>query len=38
VPGPPNTWSAQVAVADGLMVTALARIPPQWGGRADEPF
>jgi hypothetical protein len=38
VPGPPNTWTAQVAVADGLMVTALARIPPQWGGRPDEPF
>ncbi len=38
VEGPPNTWTAQVAVADGLMVTALARIPPQWGGRPDEPF
>jgi hypothetical protein len=38
VPGPANTWSAQVAVADGSMLTGLARIPPQWGGRADEPF
>jgi hypothetical protein len=38
VPGPANTWTHQVQVADGLMVTALARIPPQWGGRPDEAF
>jgi hypothetical protein len=38
VPGPANTWSAQVAVADGSMLTGLARIPPQWGGRVEEPF
>lgn len=38
VPGPDNTWTAQVNVADGLMVTALARIPPQWGGDPARPF
>lgn len=38
VPGPDNTWTAQVNVADGLMLTALARIPPQWGGDPDRPF
>jgi hypothetical protein len=38
VEGPSNTWTAQVAVADGLMLTALARIPPQWGGRPDQGF
>ena len=38
VPGPPDTWTIQVNVADGLMVTALQRIPPQWGGRAGATF
>lgn len=38
VSGPDNTWTAQVNVADGLMLTALARIPPQWGGDPDRPF
>ena len=38
VEGPANTWTAQVAVADELLLTALARIPPQWGGRVDQPF
>jgi hypothetical protein len=38
VPGPPDTWSIQVNVADGLMVTALQRIPPQWGGRPGAAF
>jgi len=38
LPGPENTWTAQVNVADGLMVTALARIPPQWGGDPARPF
>jgi hypothetical protein len=38
VPGPENTWTAQVNVADGLMLTALARIPPVWGGVVEKPF
>jgi hypothetical protein len=38
VVGPPNTWTIQVNVADGWMVTALQRIPPQWGGDAGAGF
>ncbi len=38
VPGPPDTWTIQVNVAEGLMVTALQRIPPQWGGRPAAAF
>lgn len=38
VPGPANTWTIQVNVADGIMLTALQRIPPQWGGEPDRPF
>jgi hypothetical protein len=32
VPGPENTWTIQVQVADGKMITALERIAPGWGG------
>jgi len=32
VPGPPNTWTLQVQVADGKLITALEQIPPGWGG------
>ncbi len=38
IAGPDNTWTAQVNVADGLMVTALARIPPRWGGDPGRSF
>jgi hypothetical protein len=38
VEGPDNTWTAQVNVAGGIMLTALARLPLQWGGLPDEPF
>jgi hypothetical protein len=31
VDGPPNTWTLQVQVADGLMITALERATPGWG-------
>ena len=31
VPGPPGTWTLQVQVADGLMVTNMERIPAGWG-------
>lgn len=30
--GPANTWTLQVQVADGKMVTSLERILPGWGG------
>jgi len=39
VEGPPNTWTIQVQVADGRMVTALEHVPPVWssGGSDAEP-
>lgn len=37
VPGPDNTWTCQVQVADARMVTALEAIPPAWGGDAGRP-
>lgn len=37
IPGPPNTWTLQVQVAAGRMITGLERIPPPWGGRPDLP-
>jgi hypothetical protein len=39
VPGPPDTWTIQVQVADGLMITALERPAEGWGvppGRPHE--
>jgi hypothetical protein len=38
IPGPANTWTTQVNVADGLLLGGLARIPPGWGGADGEPF
>jgi hypothetical protein len=38
VPGPENTWTIQIQVADGKMITALERIAPGWGGAEDKPF
>jgi hypothetical protein len=29
--GPPGTWTLQVQVADGLMITNAERVPPGWG-------
>ena len=37
VDGPANTWTIQVQVAAGRMITALERIAPGWGGDADAP-
>jgi hypothetical protein len=31
LPGPPNTWTIQVQVADGIMITNLEHMPPGWG-------
>jgi hypothetical protein len=31
IDGPPNTWTLQVQVADGVMITALERAAPGWG-------
>jgi len=40
VEGPPNTWTIQVQVADGKMITALEHVPPGWsaGGSDAEPM
>lgn len=37
IPGPANTWTIQVQVADGKMITAFERMPPPWGGDASRP-
>jgi hypothetical protein len=37
IAGPPNTWTIQVQVADGRMVTSLEHIPSGWGGDAGTP-
>ena len=34
IPGPENTWTIQVQVADGKMITALERIVPGCGGNS----
>lgn len=31
IPGPPNTWTLQVQVAEGRMITSMEQIPPGWG-------
>jgi hypothetical protein len=38
IPGPENTWTIQIQVADGKMITGLERIAPGWGGSDDKPF
>lgn len=37
IEGPPNTWTIQVQVADGRMITSLEHIPAGWGGDPDPP-
>ena len=37
IDGPPNTWTIQLQVADGLMITSLEHIPPGWGGGENPP-
>ena len=32
IPGPENTWTIQVQVAEDKMITGLERIAPGWGG------
>src|SRR5207247_1058220 len=38
VSGPANSWTLQVQVAEGRLVTALERIGAGWGGNEGEPF
>jgi len=37
IPGPPNTWTIQMEIEDGKMITALERIAPGWGGDPEQP-
>ena len=38
VTGPPNTWTLQVQIADGLMITSQEQIPQGWGNQSGQPF
>lgn len=38
VPGPENSWTIQVQVAEKKMITALERIAPGWGGAEEKPY
>src|SRR5213594_773249 len=38
ISGPENTWTIQIQVAEGKMITALERIAPGWGGSEGQPF
>lgn len=38
IAGPENTWTIQMEFHDNIMVTALARKAPVWGGDAGKPF
>jgi hypothetical protein len=38
IPGPENTWTIQIQVAEAKMITALERIAPGWGGVDGQPF
>ncbi len=38
IPGPENSWTIQIQVAEGKMITALERIAPGWGGADGRPF
>ncbi len=38
IAGPDNTATDQMEIADGKMVTALAKISPGWGGDPNGPF
>jgi hypothetical protein len=38
IPGPSNTWTLQVQIADGIMVTSEERIMAGWGDEPGQPF
>ena len=38
IPGPDNTSTAQIQVANGIMITALSKTSEGFGGRSDQPF
>lgn len=38
IEGPDNTWTIQMVVQDGRMVTALEQVSASWGGDPNAPF
>lgn len=38
VPGPENTWTCQVQVAEGKLITGMEQIPQWWGGKPEAPY
>jgi hypothetical protein len=38
IEGPSNTWTIQMVVQDGKMITALEQMPESWGGDPNAPF
>lgn len=38
VEGTPNTWTLQVQIADGRMITSMERIMPGWGDTPGAPY
>ncbi|MBO0826546.1 MAG: hypothetical protein J2P24_02075 [Streptosporangiales bacterium] len=38
IEGPDNTWTIQMVVQDGKMITALEQMPASWGGDPNAPF
>jgi len=38
IPGPANTWTIQMELAGGKMITSLEQISPGWGGDPGRPF
>ena len=37
IPGPPNTWTLQMELHGNIMITALQKMPPNWGGDPSKP-
>jgi hypothetical protein len=37
IAGPPNTWTLQIQIAEGTMITSMERIPDGWGGTPGAP-
>ncbi|HEX9461195.1 MAG TPA: hypothetical protein VGB82_01225 [Alphaproteobacteria bacterium] len=38
IEGPPNTWTLQIQIAQGRMITSQERISPGWGETPNAPF
>jgi hypothetical protein len=38
IDGPANTWTLQIQIAEGRMITSFEKIAPGWGHRPDLPY